>query len=68
MIHFNINYLNKKTERFDNLQINLKEKRKGDIIIVSEPTSNTLDFLEINNWTESTVNELKKYMIKQLLQ
>ena len=66
-LYFNINYLNKKTERFDNLQINLKEKRKGDIIIVSEPTSNTLDFLEINNWTESTVNELKKYTDREII-
>lgn len=66
-LYFNNNYLNKTTERFENLQINLKEKRKGDLIIISEPTTNTLNFLEINNWTENTVSELKKYTDREII-
>ena len=66
-LYFNINYSNKTTERFNKMQINLKEKKKGDLIIISEPTSNTLNFLEINNWTESTVNEIKKYTDREII-
>lgn len=66
-LYFNINYLNNKTERFNKLQINLKEKKMGDIIVVSEPTLNTLNFLEINNWTKDTVNKLKQYTDREII-
>ena len=55
------------SKRFDELDIELKDKRKGDIIILSEPSQNTLDFLEIKNWTEDTIDEIKKYSDREIV-
>ena len=55
------------SKRFDELDIKLKDKRKGDIIILSEPSQNTLDFLGIKNWTETTINEIKKYSDREIV-
>ena len=55
------------SKRFDELDIELKDKRKGDIIILSEPSQNTLDFLEIKNWSEDTIDEIKKYSDREIV-
>ena len=54
--------------RFNNLNINLKDLNKNaDYIILSEPTENTLNFLGIHNWTNDTINEIKKYTDREII-
>ena len=60
------NFLNEE-KRFNNLKINLKERKNGNIIILSEPTKNTLNFLELNNWKEETIKEIKKYTDREII-
>ena len=57
----------KEEKRFNNLKINLKNKKNGNFIILSEPTENTLNFLEINNWKEKTIDEIKKYSDREII-
>ncbi len=62
----NYNFTNDR-KRFNDLDINLKEKKAGDIIILSEPTQNTLDFLGLNNWKEKTIEEIKLYTDREII-
>ena len=55
------------SKRFEELDIELKDKKKGDIIVLSEPSQNTLDFLGIKNWAEDTINEIKKYSDREII-
>jgi hypothetical protein len=66
-LYFNETDINLDSKRFDELDIELKNKRKGNIIILSEPSQNTLDFLGIKNWTEDTINEIKKYSDRKIV-
>ena len=66
-LYFNETDINLDSKRFDELDIELKDKRKGDIIVLSEPSQNTLDFLGIKNWTDDTINEIKKYSDRKIV-
>lgn len=67
-LYFNLNYMNLDKTRFNNLNINLKDLNKNaDYIILSEPTENTLNFLGIHNWTNDTINEIKKYTDREII-
>jgi hypothetical protein len=66
-LYFNETDINLDSKRFDELDIELKDKRKGDIIVLSEPSQNTIDFLGIKNWTEDTINEIKKYSDRKII-
>lgn len=66
-LYFNNKFQNVDKKRFDSLNIRLKDKKKGDIIILSEPTKNTLDFLDLKNWTENTIKEIKKYTDREII-
>ncbi len=66
-LYFNKNLTFNNRNRFDKLKISLKEKKKGEIIILSEPTEYTLNFLELNNWKEKTIEEIKKYTDKEII-
>lgn len=66
-LYFNETDINLDSKRFDELDIELKDKRKGDIIVLSEPSQNTTDFLGIKNWTEDTINEIKKYSDRKII-
>lgn len=66
-LYFNSEYANYDPKRFNLLNIELKQKKEGDLIILSEPTKNTLDFLEIDNWTENTVREIRQYSDREIV-
>jgi len=66
-LYFNKTFDDKSHERFNKLEINLKKKRSGDIVIVSEPSKNTEDFLKISNWTEQTIKEIKKFTDRKVI-
>ena len=67
-LYFNSNYFNTDKTRFNNLNINLKELNKNaEYIILSEPTENTLNFLGIINWTNDTINEIKKHTDREII-
>lgn len=66
-LYFNKSYLNNSVKRFEELNIKLKEKKAGDIIILSEPTENTLKFLELNNWKEETIKIIKSHTDREIV-
>lgn len=66
-LYFNNFEFDLDSKRFEELDIELKDKKKGDIIVLSEPSQNTLDFLGIKNWTEDTINEIKKYSDRKII-
>ncbi len=59
---------NKNSDRFDKLKINLKKlNTKGEYIIVSEPVLEAQQYYKLNNWTQNTINELKKFTDRKLI-
>lgn len=60
--------INLKPERFKSLKIDLKDlKKNGEFIILSEPSKNTLEFLNIPNWTENTIEEIKLHTDRKII-
>ena len=66
-LYFNKSYLSNGVKRFEELNIKLKAKKAGDIIILSEPTENTLKFLELNNWKEETIKIIKSHTDREIV-
>lgn len=66
-LYFNEIDINLDSKRFEQLDIELKDKRNGEIIILSEPSENTLNFLGIENWVENTINEIKQYSDREIV-
>ncbi len=67
-LYFNRNFNNPDNTRFNELDIKLKNLNKnGKKIILSEPSDNTLNFLKIPNWTNETIEEIKKYTDRDIL-
>lgn len=67
-LYFNLDYSNANNFRFNKLNISLKDLNKnGEYIILSEPSENTLNFLELENWTNNTISELKKYTDRKII-
>ena len=66
-LYFNEIDINLDSKRFEQLDIELKDKRNGEIIILSEPSENTLNFLGIENWVENTINKIKQYSDREIV-
>lgn len=66
-LYFNNFTITNDKKRFNDLGINLKDRKSGEIVILSEPTENTLNFLELNKWKEETIKEIKKYTDREII-
>lgn len=66
-LYFNETEVNLDSKRFEQLDIELKDKRNGEIIILSEPSENTLNFLGIENWVENTISKIKQYSDREIV-
>lgn len=67
-LYFNRSFDNVDKSRFEKLNINLKDlNKKGDKIIVSEPSEHIRKFLKLNNWTDETIREIKKYTDRDII-
>jgi len=58
------NYDDKRIKKF-NIQFK-PIRKKGDFIIVSEPSSNIMKYLNVKNWKEKTLIELSKYTDRKI--
>ncbi len=66
--YFNKDLIDNNKERFQKLKIDLKPLNKNaEYILLSEPSDHTLKFLNIPNWTENTINEIKKFSDRKIL-
>ena len=66
--YFRSNYKNIDPNRFNSLNIDLKDLNKnGEHIILSEPSEHILKFLKIPNWTNETVRLIKKYTDRKII-
>lgn len=66
--YFRANYKNSDPTRFQKLGINLKDlNQKGETIILSEPSEHILNFLNIPNWTQETLNKLENLTDRQII-
>ena len=53
--------------RLKKLEINIKPQRKsGEYIILSEPSSAMYNFYKLGNWTQKTITELQKYTDRKI--
>ena len=58
----------KSRDRSDKLNINLKDQtKKGDYIILSEPTLEARKYYKLQNWEEKTIREIKKYTDRKII-
>jgi hypothetical protein len=52
----------KPSDRFNKLNLKFKPtNNNGKFIIVSEPTSDAIQYYKLHNWTKQTIAEIKKY-------
>ncbi len=59
---------NKPGDRLDKLNIDFKKINKnGKYIILSEPSSNSINFFKLNNWTKDTKKIIKKYTDRKII-
>lgn len=66
--YFNDFKLNINPERFEKLNLTLKNiKPSGEHIILSEPSNDTKNFLDIHNWTEKTIETVKIYSDRKII-
>jgi hypothetical protein len=66
--YFNKVDVGDESDRFKKLNITLKDLNKnGEYILLSEPSNDTRKFLNIENWTEVTINEIKKFSDREIL-
>jgi hypothetical protein len=66
--YFRSGYKNFDPQRFNYLNIDLKDLNKnGEHIILSEPSEYILKFLNIPNWTEETLQKIKKYTDRKVI-
>jgi len=56
------------SSRFDKLNLNIiKQKSEGEYIIISEPTTDAMTYYNLQNWTQNTINEIKKYSNRKII-
>lgn len=54
--------------RFDKLNLNfINQNFKGEYIIVSEPTNDAIIYYGLENWTNETIEEIKKYSDRKII-
>ncbi len=59
---------NKSNDRFKNLNIKLKDiKKKGEYIILSEPTEDAKNYYKLYNWIDETKEKLMKFTDRKLI-
>ena len=59
---------NKPSDRFKKLNISFKDvKKKGDYIILSEPTEEAKKYYNLHDWTNETVNQIKKFTDRKII-
>lgn len=67
-LYFNKNYTNLNDTRFKKLGIDLKDLNiKGKKIVVSEPSEHILNYFKIPNWTDDTINEIKRFCDREVV-
>ena len=56
------------SKRLDKLNINFKPERKsGDFIILSEPSTHLVEFFKLDNWIYNTTEEIEKYTDRKII-
>lgn len=56
------------SDRFEKLNLEISpQKSTGSYIIVSEPTEDASNYYDLQNWTNNTVEELKKYTDRKII-
>ncbi len=59
---------NKKSDRLDKLNLQFKKiNNSGEYIILSEPTLEAKVYYNLQNWTQTTINKLKKYTDRKVI-
>ncbi len=59
---------NKPSDRFEELNLNLKKLNKnGNYIIISEPSLDDINYFSLENWLKQTTNLLKKYTDRKII-
>ena len=57
-----------KDDRLKKLNLNFKEqKRNGEYIIISEPTSDAIEYYDLKNWTQNTINQIQKFTDRKII-
>ena len=58
---------NCKSDRFEKLNIHIKEKRNsGEFIILSEPSIYVKNFFQLDDWVNKTITEISKYTDRKI--
>ena len=58
---------NCKEDRFEKLNIHIKEKRNsGEFIILSEPSVHVKNFFQLDDWVKNTTAEISKYTDRKI--
>ncbi len=66
--HWHNSLGNKSSDRFDSLGIQLKDlNKKGEYIILSEPSIDDINYFNLNNWIDNTLLELKKVTDRKII-
>ena len=56
------------SDRFNKLSLSIKDiKKKGEYIILSEPVPEAIQHYNLGNWTEKTINNLKKFTDRKII-
>ena len=56
------------SDRFNKLSLSIKDiKKKGEYIILSEPVPEAIQHYNLGNWTEKTINNLKKFTDRKIV-
>ncbi len=59
---------NKPSDRFKKLNISFKDiNKKGDYIILSEPTEEAKKYYNLYDWTNETANKIKKFTDRKII-
>ena len=55
-------------DRLKKLNLQFKERKKnGSYIIVSEPTPDAIEYYNLANWTQDTINQISKYSDRKII-
>ena len=58
---------NCKSDRFEKLNIEIKEKRdSGEFIVLSEPSTHVKKFFKLDDWVQNTITEISKYTDRKI--
>ena len=59
---------NSSADRFKKLNLAFKDiKKTGEYIILSEPTFEASNYYNLQEWTQNTINEIKKYTDRKII-